>query len=57
MRPTLICMFKVGECGNLLSQAHMETVAEATMYAWMDTATEHVNLKAMYVAEASGIAT
>ena len=49
MKPSLICMCEVGECMNPLLQEHFDILAKATMQAWNSTATEQVNLHAMYV--------
>jgi hypothetical protein len=52
MRPAMICMSEVGEVPIPLTEEHMQQVADQTMQAWRDAATEHVELRSMFAVEA-----
>ena len=42
MKPAMICMCEVGEAMNPLTEENMQQVADQTMQAWRDAATEHI---------------
>ena len=48
MRPAMICMCEVGDVSHPLTEENMQQVANQTMHAWRDAATEHVELHRMY---------
>ena len=48
MNPTVICMCEVGETKNPLSEEQMQQVADKSISAWKDAATEHVKLRSMF---------
>ena len=48
MKPAMICMYEVGEASIPLTEEHVEQVADQTMQALRDVATEHVELHCMF---------
>ena len=48
MKPAMICMCAVGEASIPLTEEQMQQVADQTMQAWRDAATEHVQLHCMF---------
>ena len=57
MQPTMICMCEVGENTNPLSQRQMQQVADEVISAWIDAATEHIQLRSMFTAGAPCVTT
>ena len=47
MKPTMICMCEVGD-RNALSEDEMQQVADQSIRAWKDAATEHIQLHSMF---------
>ena len=52
MNPTVICMCEVGEVKHPLDSGQMQKVADAAILAWMDAATEHIQLRSMFTTRA-----
>jgi len=48
MKPAMVCMCEVGEASIPLTKEQMQQVADQTMQAWRDAATEHVQLHCMF---------
>ncbi len=48
MNPTVICMCEVGVAKIPLSEEQMQQVADISISAWKDAATEHVKLRSMF---------
>jgi len=48
MKPAMVCMCEVGEASIPLTEEQMQQVADQTMQAWRDAATEHVQLHCMF---------
>ena len=48
MKPAMICMCEVGEAHIPLTDEEMQQVADQTMQAWHDAATEQVELHSMF---------
>ena len=48
MKPTMICMCEVGVASDPLTEEQMQQVADRSMQAWRDAATEHVQLHCMF---------
>jgi hypothetical protein len=48
MKPAMLCMSEVGEASIALTEMSMQQVANQTVQAWRDAATEHVELKCMF---------
>ena len=48
MKPAMLCMSEVGEASIPLTEMSMQQVANQTVQAWRDAATEHVELKCMF---------
>ena len=51
MNPTVICMCEVGVPKKLLSDEQMQQVADKSISAWKDAATEHVKLRTMFTTQ------
>ena len=49
MNPTVICMCEVGETKKPLSEEQMHQVEDNSINAWKDAATEHVQLRSMFI--------
>ena len=49
MNPTVICMCEVGETKKPLSEEQMHQVEDKSINAWKDAATEHVQLRSMFI--------
>ena len=50
MHPAMICMCSVGEVSNALSSTQMQEVADQTIAAWKNAATELVDIHVLYEA-------
>ena len=48
MKPAMVCMCEVGAASILLTKEQMQQVADRSMQAWRDAATEHVQLHCMF---------
>ena len=48
MNPTMICMCEVGVATSPLTQEQMQEVADQSMHAWKEAATEHFELRSMF---------
>ena len=48
MNPTMICMCEVGEASKPLPEEQMQQVADQSMQAWKEAATEHFELRSMF---------
>ena len=48
MKPAIICMNEVGQAMILLTEEHMQQVADQIMHAWKGSATDHFALRSMF---------
>jgi len=48
MKPAMVCMCEVGAASIPLTKEQMQQVADQSMQAWRDAATEHVQLHCMF---------
>ena len=48
MNPTVICMCEVGGEKSPLTEEEMQQVADQSIHAWKEAATEHFELRSMF---------